>query len=379
MRRFSEILLVALIAAAAVSCSHNATVNAVVEQAPATDIVVKALDINRYQVLDTVRTDDNGRMTYKVPLKKGQPEFIYLFHGDVKVASLLLEVGDKVDVVADTLGTYSVSGSLESEKLAQVEKANSQEIARLRALTAKLSGASDAEQAAIRAEITKEYVAYYRYCVKYVMENSHSLTCVPVLFQTLDQNLPVFGQVTDAIHFGAICDSLASVYPDSKYVKALRTEAENRRNYMELNVKLKDAQQINYPDIELPDVNGEKVKLSSLTSKVVLIQFWSASQAEQKMFNLDVLKPLYDKYHSRGFDIYQVSLDVDKAVWASVLKKQQLPWTNVCDSRGVQSPYAGLYNLQNLPSMFILNEGALVDGKVVDDKSLDKLLGSLLK
>ena len=379
MTRLSRFLLCALFLTAAVSCSRKATINAVLEQAPQKDIIVKLLDINRYQVLDTVRTDDAGKLSCKVSVQKGQPEFVYLFYGDVKVASLLLEAGDKVEVKADTLGNFSVTGSPESEKLSQLERSQSQVTARLRALSAEYASAPASEQPAIRQQMTREYVDYYRTCVRYVMENSHSLTCVPVLFQNLDENLPVFGQVTDAIHFQSVCDSLSSVYPDSKYVKALRKEAETRRDYMELDNRLKNADQINYPDIELPSIEGEKVKLSDLDSKVVLIQFWSSSQAEQKMFNLDVLKPLYDKYHSRGFDIYQVSLDVDKAAWASVLKKQQLPWTNVCDSRGTQSPYVGLYNLQNLPAMFILKDGSLVDGKIVDSKSLDKLLESLLK
>ena len=65
---------------------------------------MKLLDINRYEVLDTVATDAAGKFSYKVDVKEGQPEFIYVFYKDTKIVSLLLEAGDNVTVEADTLG-----------------------------------------------------------------------------------------------------------------------------------------------------------------------------------------------------------------------------------------------------------------------------------
>ena len=62
-----------------------------------------------------------------------------------------------------------------------------------------------------------------------------------------------------------------------------------------------------------------------MDSKVVMIYFWSSSDAAQKMFNQDVMKPVYNEFHSKGFDIYSVAADADKAAWASVVKSQKLP------------------------------------------------------
>jgi peroxiredoxin len=194
----------------------------------------------------------------------------------------------------------------------------------------------------------------------------------------LGEGLPVFGQGTDAIHFRSVADSLETVYPESKYVKALRTEAEKRMTYLELQTRLESAQEIAYPEIELPDIKGQKLKLTDVDSKVVMLQFWSAAEADQKMFNLDVLKPIYEEFHSKGFEIYQVALDIDKGMWAQVVKQQQLPWISVCDSRGAASPYVSAYNLPVVPATFIIADGELVDGSVVDEKSLRKLLKKLL-
>lgn len=365
--------------AAAVSCGSNARIDGTLADAPSSEVIVKLLNINQYEVLDTLKTDASGKFSYKVDIEKGQPEFIYVFYKDAKVASLLLEAGDKVSVDADTLGNFAVEGSEESLKLAQVEKDYADALIKLSDISTQVLAASGDEAAALRQKLGQEYVAYYRDRVRYIMENSKSLTVVPVMFQNFGSDLPVFGQVTDAIHFQNISDSLEMVYPDSRYVKALRAEAKKRQNYMELEARLNSAEAVGYPDIELPDVKAQKIKLSDVDAKVVMVYFWSASDASQKMFNLDFLKSIYEDYHAKGFEIYQVALDVDKALWARVVKEQKLPWINVCDSRGAASPYVLTYNIGTVPAAFVISNGELVDGDMVTEKSFRRRIESLLK
>lgn len=363
----------------AVACGSNARIEGTLPDAPSSEVVVKLLNVNHYEVLDTVKTDAAGRFSYKVDVTEGQPEFIYVFYGNTKVASLVLEAGDKVTVTSDTLGRAVVEGSVESQKLALVEKEYADALGRLTALSTQAMTAVGADADAVRRQMGQEYVNYYRDRVRYIMENSRSLTVVPVLFQNFGSDLPVFGQITDAIHFSNMSDSLEMVYPDSRYVKALRAEAKRRQGYLELEARLNSAELIGYPDIELPDIRAEKVRLSDVDAKVILVYFWDSANAAQKMFNLDFLKDLYADYHDKGFEIYQVSLDVDKAAWAKVVKEQKLPWINVCDSRGAASPYVMTYNIGAVPAAFVISDGELVDGNVVDEKSFRKLLNKLLK
>ncbi len=379
MSKFSKSILSVAAAALVAACTPGARIDGTVESAPSSEVIVKLLDVNRYEILDTVATDASGKFSYNVEIEKGQPEFIYLFHKDTKIASLLLETGDKVSVKADTLGNYEVSGSEESLKLAQVEKDYAAALGRMEAIASKLEAAEGEEAAALGRNLGKEYVDYYRNCVKYVLNNSKSLTSIPVLFQNFGEQLPVFSQSTDAIHFKNIADSLETVYPDSRYVKALRKEADSRFGYLRLESQLNNATQLNFPEVELPDINAKKIKLSEVDSKVIMLYFWTPSDASQKMFNLDVLKSLYEDYHQKGFEIYQAAIDPDKALWAQVVKQQNLPWINVCDGLGGNSPYVVTYNLAALPAVYVIADGQLVDGKVVDEKSLRKLLDKLLK
>ena len=379
MSRFSKFIMLAAVAFASAACGQKAVIEGSLESAPSSEVIVKLLDANKFTVLDTVSVNAAGKFTYKMDMQKGPPEFVYVFYKDTKIVSLLLEAGDKVNVVADTLGTSAVEGSEESVKLAQVEKEYAAALGRFAVLASRLESASESAQAEISREMTNDYVKYYRERVKYVLENAKSMSVVPVLYQSFGDNLPLFAQYTDAIIFSTVADSLETVCPDSKYVKAIRTEAERRFGYLDLQNRLNQAVEIGYFDVELPDVNAKNVKLSDVESKVVVLYFWSAESAEQNHFNTSVLKPIYADYHKKGLEIYQVSLDTDKALWATTVKAQELPWINVCDARGVASPYVSLYNLAGVPAIFVISNGELVDGKAIDEAAFRKMLDGLLK
>lgn len=347
MKSFKLIVAAALFALA-VSCGKNTEIVCTVKDAPEASIVLKQLDVNRYSTLDTVKTDASGAFRYSLNLE--EPEFVYLFYGDRQVASLLLKKGDKVKVHTDTLGAYSTEGSQECVRLQKVENSYN---AFMRDL-----GRIIATEANPDAALSRRYVEYYRDRVTYVMQNPFSLTSVPVFFQSVNDGLPVFSSDTDGLIMRTVADSLETVYPDSKYVRALRKEAERRINLMEIASKMKDAQEIGYFDIELPGMEGKKIKLSDNIDKVTMIYFWS-STAEQKMFNITSLLPLYQEFHPRGFEIYAVALDSDKSTWAAAVRNQQLPWVNVCDTRGAASPYVSSYGVTTLPMLWLLKDGTI--------------------
>jgi peroxiredoxin len=347
MKSSRIILLTGLIALA--SCSgKNTTISAVVADAPDASIVVKSLDVNRFKVLDTVKTNAAGEFRYGLELT--EPEFVYLFYGDRQIASLVLQKGDKVSVKTDTLGAYSTEGSEESLKLQKVENSYN---AFMRDMARILREDPTPDKA-----LSRRYIEYYRDRVGYVLSNARSLTTVPVFFQQVNENLQVFDQPTDGILMASVADSLALAYPESRYVNVLRKEADRRKNIMELAAKIQDAGTIGYFDIELPGMDGKKVKLSDVETKMVMLYFWS-STAEQKMFNISALLPLYEEFHPKGLEIYAVALDTDKTAWATAVRNQKLPWVNVCDTRGAASPYVQSYGVASLPMLWMIKDGTI--------------------
>lgn len=381
MSRLLKSLIFGAFVALTMSCSseQKTTVDFTVTDAASSEIVVKRLDMKGLTVVDTLALDASGKVSCNLDVKAGDPDIMYVFYKGKKIASMIVRNQDVLTVVADTLGNFSVKGSDEAEKFAQVEKDYAVASSKMNALSAKIASETDAAKLkALNEELTKEYIAYYRQMVKYIMENPTSLSVVPVVYQSFGEGLPVFGQKTDAIHIDNLSKSLIKAYPDSRYARALVNEAEMRMEYLQLQTKLDMAEEIGFPSVVLPDVTGVNRSLSGLKKKAVLVHFWTPQNVAQKMFNLETLLPIYKEFAGKGFEIYQVALEVDKGYWAQIVKSQALPWISVCDNRAASSPYLAAYNVQQLPAMYLLGPDGLVDVKITDGASLRKALRKLL-
>lgn len=365
----NKILSIALAALALAGCSsEKAHIKGVLAGAPDKEITVRQLNINVYSTIDTIKTASDGSFAYSLEVAKGQPEFVYLFYGDTRIAGLLLETGETATVAADTLGKYSVSGSEGSEKLAEAD-------GKFADFVTKVINTDN------QSDLVKLYIDYYREATRYVLGNQRSLVSVPVLYQQLSDDFPIFNTLTDALLFKNTADTLATVYPESKYVKALANEADRRMQLLELNSQIKGAAQTNFPEINLPDMSGKKVSLTetAANNKVVFLHFWDASDAAHKLVNLEMLVPIYEQYHSRGLEIYSVCLDPDKTEWAGIVRSQKLPWINVNDGLGAYCPVISLYNLRGLPATYIIADGDFADHNAINDEAslrreIDKLL-----
>ena len=346
MKNCNKTVALALAVLALSACGQKAHIRGNLSGAANKPVVVKLLDVNTYRTLDTIKTRADGSFRYDAEVKKGQPEFIYLFHGDTRIAALLLETGETAVVKADTLGNFTVEGSKGSSDLAVVDKAYADFHTAL------------AAHESTPVEMTRDYINHYRESVKYVLAHPYSLTTVPVLFERLGE-APIFAQLTDGILFRNAADSLKTVYPDSRYVKALQKEADSRMRMLEINNQVQNAPVASFPDIVLPDIKSEKRTLSEVDAKVVLVHFWDLTDAAQKMLSLDALMPLYNEFHSRGFEIYSICVTPDKPEWASVVLAQKLPWINVNDGLGGASPAVITYNVTSLPDSFLIVDGEL--------------------
>ena len=129
----------------------------------------------------------------------------------------------------------------------------------------------------------------------------------------------------------------------------------------------------------MQDRNGEVKNLSDLRGKVIVLSFWTATEPSHKLFNNE-LKALYEKYHKRGLEIYQVALDTDKTMWAQAVKEQQLPWVSVCDGMGRYSVAAAYYNIGSIPAMYIIDRDGNIrpEKNEFDPEKLERVIKRLL-
>jgi len=173
-------------------------------------------------------------------------------------------------------------------------------------------------------------------------------------------------------------DSLQPLYPRSPYISALRDQSEWRKKQIEINDKFLNITELGFPDIVLPDMQAQPVALSQLTGKAIILSFWYTQDSRQRIANQELLD-LYQKYASKGLEIYQVALDTDKTAWARAVTEQALPWVSVCDGYGTGSPAVSTYAVTKIPTHFLINKEGDIIGRDYSMEQLDKELAKICK
>jgi peroxiredoxin len=378
------LLLFALVVAASCSQKYNAKVTFNVEgAADSTEIIVTKLSINRIYVVDTIYV--KGEKTqFGANCQPGSPDFYYFLTdgNNNKMASVVLQEGDKLSVNVSKDGISTVEGSEEAVKYAEWERSQEEVLTKVYNLFNELDAAqqakNDKKARELTTELTKLFVQHKQNSTKYLINNSKSISVIPVLYQKFSEALPVYGDINDVFIFKKVYDSLSVVYPNSPYVSSLADDIKQREQYIYFGTKIDNASEMSHPDISLYDVNAKVRNLSELDGKVIILSFWSTTEPTHKIFNAE-LKELYDKYKNRGLEVYQVCADTDKTAWASQVKAQGLEWVSVCDP-GNMSGTLNLYNITNIPTLYIIDKkGDIVDKDVFDMSKLEKVISKLVR
>ncbi len=125
-------------------------------------------------------------------------------------------------------------------------------------------------------------------------------------------------------------------------------------------------------NIEIPNSTNELISLNTIKGTYTLVDFW-ASWCPPCRTESTLLNELYSSYHSKGFEIYGISLDSKRENWLKAIEKDQRVWPEVSTVEGFVTPVAIEYGINALPTNFLIDStGKIVavniHGKALKDK-----------
>ncbi len=331
---------------------------------------------------DSVKLDKEGKFEFKG--STSSPAFYLLKLSNNSFVTLLVDSAEDAYVKGSYKNftrDYKIKGSIGSEILLDLDNrfaAAKSQIDSLRKLY------DLHKNDPLFASKIEEWNAYYNvvktdhsiYVTSFIKRNPFSLASVYALYQKWDDNTFV---VNDLQTMKTAASALFSVYPKNEQVIALYNntlqfvkEEQNRR----LSSILKE-RAVNTPNIVLPDADGRERSLWSLQGKYVLVHFWSAKDRASRIVN-PVLSEIYNKFKNRGFEIFMVSVDNDRAAWMDAIASDNLSCINVGDMKGSFQAVTN-YNIQELPFNYLLDKEGNIIGRNLKGPALNQTLSKIFK
>lgn len=333
-------------------------------------------------LIDSVRLDADGKFSFsdKAP---AAPEFYRLRIGG-QIINISADSTETVVVNATfpNIATgYEVSGSDNCERirelsLKQIDLHN-------RALALEANTALSREE--IRDSLLTMINDYKReVTAAYIFKDPKAASSYFALFQTIGDFL-IFNPHNnrdDIRVFAAVATSWDTFYPEAVRGTNLHNIAlegmKNHRLVTQMKNSTIDESKVTTAgiiELSLPDRHGNERRLSALAGKVVLLDFHVFASKESPKRIL-TLRDLYNKYHERGFEIYQVALDTDEHFWKQ--QTEALPWVSVLAPDGLSSACLSAYNVPAVPEFFLIDRDNNLVSRSAQIKDVEEEIEKLL-
>lgn len=357
------------------SCGKKTVIKGVVIGADSSKIVLENFNAGKPLQLAEKQLGKDGVFSFKVPALD-TTEIYNLLLDSTRVIRLVVKPEDLISITTtqkDFGMNYEVSGSEESQLLLEAEKKlweTRQDLNSLKNQYAEETNEEEKQNIATTYE--ERFAAHHDYLRHFVYDNSSSLAAYLALYQKIDNENYVFGNLNDDKYVRVVAQKMKNKHPNSPYFSLLMKELD-KRSAQKQNARIMEMvkqAESSYPNVELKDVEGRVVALNEVKAKYVLLYFGvlnDASKAE--------LLPVYNKYHRRGLKIYFVDENPNKEIWQQAVKDLNTPWVNVHDDRRLA---ASVYNVKQIPTNYIIELKGTMEGKNLFGRYLMEKLNKLL-
>jgi thiol-disulfide isomerase/thioredoxin len=385
---YKHIFYLALATILISSCGNGFfTVKGKIKDMPSQKFYLEELGANNIISLDSAQTKEDGSFSIQ---GKGTEPALYRIKFSLGKYIMVVMKNETVNIDGDwnNLEDYRVNGSEGSQTLKTFLTALREHIRDVNSLdfiTKNISqkeGNKDSMMRTVQADLArmnKEYVTY-------VKNFADTTTLVPnAVFAANLINPNVEGYYLKTFY-----DKLPKRYPSSAQAKEFASiyskkfadvEAPANDTYVKkedgkYKVTPKDA--VLATDFSAATPDGKIVSLSSFKGKYVLVDFWASWCGPCRKENPTVLAA-YKQFSDKNFDILSVSLDDDKAAWIQAIDDDGLTWTHISELKKWQSVIARQYQVNAIPSNFLINPDGYIIAKNLQGDALEQKLMEVLE
>jgi len=350
-------------------------------------IYLDELKSNELKPVDSIRVSADGTFNFKREIK--QPSFYLLKNNENNFLTMLVEPGEKITLKAysDSLNyPISLKGSKGTESMAEYNKTLRATIKKLTGLTNIYTQNADKPELPKVIESLDSLAQIYlseinTYTKRYIDDNLTSLVSLVALYQQVAPSVYVLNPTKDMKYFERVDSSMFSLYPNYEPVISLHEQVKELAAKMQGETSAGPASTsgIGAPEISLPTPAGDTIKLSSTRGSVVLLDFWASWCTPCRKENPNLLN-VYNIYHKRGFQIYQVSLDKTKDAWMKGIQDDHLEkWIHVSDLQYWNSIVVPLYKIESIPCNYLLDKEGRIIASNLRGQQLQIKLAELFK
>ncbi len=355
------------------SCSSDYKVNGKIENMPVQQFRLEELTVDENVFVDSGSTKADG--TFELSHKSHEESLYRLKFEKGKYILLVLKEGDNAKLTGDwnMLENYKVEGSEGSVVMKSFLvnlRENIKDINTIQVIMDSIKANPSKDSLRKSAEedlriINSRFMEY----VKKFADTTKSVSCA--LFAVNMINPAYEGPYVKSFY-----EQITKRFPTSTSAKSFATKFIGKKEESTQAEELGEGTAA--PDFSALTPEGTSFTLSSLKGKYILIDFWASWCAPCRQENPNVVTA-YQQHKSKNFAIVGVSLDSSKEKWTEAIAKDGLTWLHVSELKGWGSAIARNYQVNSIPTNFLLDPNGNIIAKNLRGQALIQKLNEVVK
>lgn len=363
MKRTISLCLSVLLCCVAIltSCTSGDKwhVEASIDGAAGKTVILEVSNNGRWHVIDSTTIDNNGKCEFGV--KSSEYPDIYRLTIDSKSVYFPIDSIETVTInanIADMGSRNTIAGASSADLMQKIN-----------------TTIADALAKATPEEVVND-AALKRQLAEMIQQDWSSINAYYLINKTIGSKR-LFNPANsfDRGIISAVANAYITNKPNDPRTKLLEEMAIVSRRAYAPGTPI-NAVEIYFPEITLKDFNNQDQSLSALweKSEVTILNFTAYTAEDSPAFQL-VIGEVYNKYHDKGLNIYQVGCDPEEYLWR--MAAENIPWTAVyCSSSDAQQLMR--YNVTSLPTTFVIDGSGEHIERVEDITKLDAIVAKYL-